>query len=113
MSPKADSVINVRATHDKFTNLPMSLLENARVEKVPFDAKKHIAFEEPSKIFTMEEIGNGGLGISPNAVSAPFPLFSPEAIQQMRGELFSDDVVDNFHCMTSPSTGMIRGHCPK
>lgn len=91
--------------------LPQSLIDGARVvEKQTFDFNRHCNFQMPSNILTMEDIGYTGMGISNTAVSEPFPLFTEEAIKQMRGEIFSKHVLDNFQCATKMATNMIRGY---
>lgn len=48
--------------------------------KQSFNPQKHLNFEFPSKIYTMKEIGFEGRGISPNAVTAPFQLFTEKRL---------------------------------
>jgi hypothetical protein len=94
--------------------LPATLIESAKVStKVEFDPQQHLAFEPPAKILSMQEIGLGNAGISPNAVSEPFGLFTVEAIKQMRAEIFSQPVVERFQCTSRFATHMIRGYCPE
>jgi hypothetical protein len=88
------------------------LIENARIpdgEKVPFTPSVHLAYEPPSKIYKMADFGLEGAGISPNAISEPFPLFTPEAIRQMRGEIFSEGVLEHCRFSSSFCANMIRG----
>lgn len=90
--------------------LPEWLINEAKVsEKDSFDAKKHLNYQPPSKIFTMKEIGLEGQGISPNAVTAPFQLFNEEAIKQMRAEIFSQPVLDNCQYTSNFVKNTIRG----
>ncbi|KAL2860048.1 hypothetical protein BJX68DRAFT_251870 [Aspergillus pseudodeflectus] len=92
--------------------LPRSLIENARIadsEKVPFTPSVHLAYSPPSKIHKMADFGLEGAGISPNAISEPFPLFTPEAIRQMRGEIFSEAVLEHCRFSSSFCANMIRG----
>jgi hypothetical protein len=77
--------------------LPSILIESAKVSrKVDFDPKQHLAFEPPAKILSMQEIGLGDAGISPNAVSEPVGLFTEEAIKQTRAEIFSQPDLSSF-----------------
>ncbi|KAI9839627.1 MAG: hypothetical protein M1819_002253 [Sarea resinae] len=79
-----------------------------------FDASKHLMYKEHPKVHTMKEIGfPGEVGISPVAVSEPFPLFSPEAIQTMRSEIFSKDVMDNCQYSSNIAACQLRGFAPK
>jgi hypothetical protein len=50
----------------------------------PFDAAKHLCFKEPSKRYTMKELGLEGQGIGPIALTEPFPLFTPAAVIEFR-----------------------------
>ncbi|KAL2802778.1 hypothetical protein BJX63DRAFT_437552 [Aspergillus granulosus] len=92
--------------------LPRSLIENARIppsQRVPFNPSKHIAYEPPAKIHKMADFGLEGAGISPNAISEPFRLFTTEAIRQMRAEVFSEEVLVNCQYASSFCSNMIRG----
>lgn len=57
----------------------------------------------------MKEIGLGGHGISPVAASEPFPLFTPEAIKQIRAEIFSEPVLADCQYASTFAKNMIRG----
>ncbi|KAL1874096.1 hypothetical protein Plec18167_006030 [Paecilomyces lecythidis] len=93
--------------------LPQWLIDEAKVDKKEsFDASKHLCFQPPQKIYTMAEIGLKGQGISPHAASEPFPLFTQEAIKQMRSEIFSKDTVDNCQYASTFNKNMIRGMGP-
>lgn len=81
--------------------------------KTSFNASKHISHAPPSKIHTMEEIGRGNEGISPNAVSEPFSLFTEEAVKQMRAEIFSKEVMENCQYSSNLSACQIRGYAAK
>ena len=95
--------------------LPQWLIDGAQIkdeERVSFDASKHMNFQFPTKIHSMKEIGLEGCGISPNAVSEPFPLFTEEAVRQMRAEIFSKEVLDNCQFESGFIKNMIRGMGP-
>lgn len=93
--------------------LPQYLIDEvADVKKERFDAKKHVNYQHPCKIYTMEEIGLGGQGISPNACSAPFQLFTEEAMMQMRAEIFSKPVLDECQYTSDFVKNTIRGMGP-
>ncbi|PIA90501.1 hypothetical protein CB0940_11025 [Cercospora beticola] len=99
--------------HRKDINLPQQMIDEARQpQRIPFSAEKHLRFQEPEKIHTTQELGLGKVGISDHAVTEPFSIFTPEAIQQIRAEIFSDEVLNQHYCPTSPTSGQIRGHCP-
>ncbi|KAK0703877.1 hypothetical protein B0T26DRAFT_628427, partial [Lasiosphaeria miniovina] len=61
-----------------------------------FDPQKHLNFTPPHKVYTMSDIGlPADTGVSPLAVSDPFPLFTPEAVARMRAEILSEPVLRN------------------
>lgn len=92
------------------TKLPQFLVDEAQIaDKQSFDPKMHVNFEPPSKIYTMKEIGLEGQGISPNAVTAPFQLFTTEAIRQMRAEIFSEPVLADCRYTSPFVKNTIRG----
>lgn len=79
-----------------------------------FNPSKHIDFEEPKHVHTMEDIGySSSQGVSPVAVSEPFRLFSEEAVDIMRAEILDPEVQENY-CYTSDiAPKQIRGYAPK
>ena len=90
--------------------LPQALIDQARsIEREPFDATKHIAFHPPERVYTMEQIGLEGHGISPVAVSEPFSLFTTEAVKQMRAEIFSEPVLRDCQYASTFAKNMVRG----
>ncbi|OHW89977.1 hypothetical protein CSPAE12_11429, partial [Colletotrichum incanum] len=94
--------------------LPESLINEARrVDRIPFDSNKHLHIADPEKIYTMQEIGLGGQGISPVAASSPFSIFTPEAIAQMRAEIFSEPVLQSCQYASDFAKNMIRGYGPR
>jgi hypothetical protein len=83
-------------------------------ERVAFDASKHIQFSPPSKVYTMTELGYSDRhGVSPIGVSEPFALFSPEAIRQMRAEVLSDEVWENYQYSSDLAQCQLRGFAPE
>lgn len=93
--------------------LPSYLIEEGRLkEKVTFDAASHLAFEPPANVVSMNDIGLDGQGISQTAVSDPFPLFTQSAIQQIRAEVFSENVLKDCQFSSTFSRYMIRGMGP-
>lgn len=83
------------------------------LRKINFDSSKHLSYVPPSKVWSMEEIGLSDQGISHNAVSEPFQLFTPEAIHQMRGEVLSKKVVDNCQYSSNLAQSQLRGMAPE
>lgn len=92
--------------------LPQSLIETTK--NVPksqrFDPDIHLNFTDPEKIYSMKEIGREGAGISPVALTTPFSLFTQEAIQQIRAELFTPEILENHHVMSDFASNMLRGY---
>jgi hypothetical protein len=79
-----------------------------------FDPKKHIDYLPPSKVFTMHDLNlPEDTGISPLAVSEPFPLFTQEAVHRMRAEVLSNDVWDNCQYSSNLAHCQLRGFAPK
>ena len=81
--------------------------------KVTFEPEKHLIYEEPKKVWSMADIGMTDKGISPTAVSEPFPLFSQEAIEQMRAEILSDAVQENCKYSSNIAKSQLRGFAPR
>jgi hypothetical protein len=93
--------------------LPQYLIDDAaKVGKVTFDASKHVNIADPERIYTMKEIGLEGAGISTTAASAPFSLFTAEAVKQMRREIFSQPVLESCQYTSDFAKNMIRGFGP-
>lgn len=81
--------------------------------KLDFDPSKHLAYVPPSKIWKMVEIGKVGQGISPNAVSEPFQLFTEDAVRQMRAEILSKDVMEKCQYSSNLAHCQLRGFAPE
>lgn len=83
-------------------------------DAVKFDPKKHLAYTPPTQVTMMKDIGYAeDTGISPMAVSQPFQLFSPEAIQQMRAEIFKPEVMENCSFSSNIAARQLRGYASK
>jgi hypothetical protein len=54
-----------------------------------------------------------GKGISPVGVSEPFPLFSEEAVKQMRAEILDEKVWDKYKFSSNLSQCQLRGFAPE
>ncbi len=81
---------------------------------IAFDPKVHLDFGEPVKVTTMEELGfPKEIGISKVAVSQPFKLFSDEAVDYMRTEIFSDAVWKSSQYTSNLAALQLRGFAPK
>lgn len=92
------------------------IIEHASAQKkaqkaVNFDPKKHLAYKAPSQIIMMKDIGYAeDVGVSPVAVSHPFHLFSGDAIQQMRAEIFKKEVMENCSFSSNIAACQLRGY---
>jgi len=82
-------------------------------EVVTFNPELHLSFEQPTKLHMMKDLGLGDKGISPVAVSEPFPLFTAGAIKQMRSEVLSQAVFDNCKYSSNLAHCQLRGLAPK
>lgn len=60
----------------------------------------------------MEQIGLKGQGISPHAATEPFPLFTKDAIAQMRAEIFDEKVLAECQYSSTFNRNMVRGMGP-
>ena len=79
-----------------------------------FDPKKHIDFTPPANILTMSDLKlPEGTGVSPFAVSDPFQLFTEEAVQRMRTEIFSKEVLKNCKYSSNLAQCQLRGYAAK
>lgn len=79
-----------------------------------FNPQTHLAFKAPSEVIMMKDLGYAeDTGVSPVAVSQPFQLFSPEAIQQMRAEVLSPQVLETCQYKSNIAACQLRGYSPK
>lgn len=107
--PKVIGPTTTKATRPT-NKIPQDIIDNAKVtKKEAFDPERHLQFQPPTYIYTMKEFGLDGQGISPVAASEPFPLFTPEAIKQIRAEMFSEPVLRDCQYSSSFAKNMIRG----
>ncbi|KUI60925.1 hypothetical protein VP1G_08110 [Cytospora mali] len=89
------------------------MLQERPAIKGPFNPAEHLNFSPPSKIHTMKEIGLENSGVSPIAVSEPFPLFNEEAVMRFREEVLSKDVIENCQFSSNLSQCQLRGFASK
>lgn len=75
-----------------------------------FHPDQHLAFQPPESVVSMKDIGfDEGVGISPMAVSQPFQLFSPKAVQNFRNEILSPTVLEKYSCKSNIAASHLRG----
>lgn len=108
--PEVIGPATAKATRSTKT-IPPDIIDDARmIKKETFDPERHLQLEPPSRIYTMKEIGLEGQGISPVAASEPFPLFTPEAIKQIRAEIFSEPVFERLSICVEFCKGYDQSH---
>lgn len=79
-----------------------------------FNPKKHLNFTPPVNTLTMSDLKlPEGTGVSPFAVSDPFQLFTQEAVQRMRAEIFSKKVLENCKYSSNLAQCQLRGFAAK
>lgn len=79
-----------------------------------FNPARHLAFKEMPQVYTMKDIGlPEDTGISPVAVSEPFPLFTEEAVMRMRQEVLSPEVLGNCQYSSNLAQCQLRGFANK
>jgi hypothetical protein len=87
---------------------------NKFVNNDDFDPSRHLAFQQPSKIYTMKDLGlPEDTGISPVAVSEPFQLFTEEAVMRMRKEVLNPEVLKNCQYSSNIAACQLRGFANK
>lgn len=65
--------------------------------KATFDPSIHLCFSPPSRTYTFKDLGLDGSGaIAEIAASEAFPLFTKEAVLELRKDALSSVVHDNF-----------------
>ncbi|KAL4950246.1 hypothetical protein BDW69DRAFT_202299 [Aspergillus filifer] len=110
------------ATAETLTSMPIpdtmahadfeaKTMGSAIPKKVSFEPSKHLEFTPPSIVHSMKELGFADdRGVSPIGVTEPFPLFSAEAIQQMRKEVLSDEVFAKWSYSSELAQCQLRGY---
>lgn len=61
-----------------------------------FDPVQHLAYHLPPKQHTMKELHLADEGISDIAVTDPFPLYTREAVVELRRDVLSDKVLNEY-----------------
>ncbi len=75
-----------------------------------FNPKKHLDFQEPERIYTMKDLKlDSGAQVSPVAVSEPFRLFTEEAVERMRQEIFKPEILENYQYTSNLAHCQLRG----
>ncbi|CAJ2501263.1 Uu.00g041160.m01.CDS01 [Anthostomella pinea] len=86
----------------------------SKADDVEFDPDLHLSFKEAPKVHTMTDLGlPEDTGISPIAVSEPFPLFTFDAVMRMRQEILSPEVLGNCQYSSNLAQCQLRGFVNK
>ncbi|KAL1595716.1 hypothetical protein SLS60_009405 [Paraconiothyrium brasiliense] len=82
----------------------------ARLRAAPkFNPAWHLVGALPARKMTMQELGfEADVGVSPVAVSDPFQLFTAEAVEFMRDEIFQ--VPDKYKFSSNIAKSQLRGY---
>lgn len=82
----------------------------ARLRAVPkFDPALHLVGARPASKMSMQEVGfEEDVGVSPVAVSEPFQLFTAEAVDIMRDEIFR--VPEKYKYSSNIAKSQLRGY---
>ncbi|CAG9998248.1 unnamed protein product [Clonostachys byssicola] len=98
--------------------VPTKLSKNDVSPNPAFTPSKHLIYSPPSKVWSLRDLGYpDSQGISPFGVSEPFRLFSDDAIDEMRRELFTNRNIWTDHRFSSKYAecqlrGYARDHAP-
>ena len=115
--PKIANYTSSRATQDSLKRSFAKYLASDNSTQAMgklFKPESHLQYEEPSYIHTMEEIGYSAMsGVSPIAVSEPFRLFSEEAVNVMREEIFDKEVQEKYSYTSDIAPKQLRGYAPE
>ena len=79
-----------------------------------FDPKKHLDFKAPERSYSMKELKlDRGDHVSPVAVSEPFQLFTEEAVERMRQEIFKPEIMTNYQYSSNLAQCQLRGYAER
>lgn len=97
------------STSQIFSDLANIMKSPLQLKRDPsFDSKKHLAFKPPSKVYSMNEIKLKDSPLSSFAVSEPFQLFTLEAVERMREEIFKPVVLENYKYSSNLAAAQLR-----
>ena len=87
---------------------------NLNSDDTAFNPDEHLIFSPPSNTWTLADMElEYENPMTPFALSGDFPLFSADAIGEMRSELLSFTVRDKFHKSNSIVSYQLRGMVPE
>ena len=87
----------------------MTVDSTSNDDKIIFDPQTHLDFVPPEKTYSMSDIHLQDSPISGFAVSEPFRLFSPEAVDSMRNEILSPEVLEHYAFQSNIASQQLRG----
>ena len=98
-----------RSTSQVFSDLANMMKSPLQLKNASsFDAKKHLQFIPPSKVYSMNDIKLKNSPLSSFAVSEPFQLFTLEAVERMREEIFKPVVLENYKYSSNLAAAQLR-----
>lgn len=100
------------AASETISTSPPNFKAQPQLKNNSFDPKRHVAFTPPSKTFSMSNIEQEDSPLSSFAVSEPFRLFSPEAVERMREEIFQPQV-QKYQVSSNLAAAQLRGYAKK
>lgn len=104
----------VDSSSDSSAPIINSMVSTPAFEIPAFDPVRHLAYEPPSSIIKMTDIGYPeDAGVSPVAVSQPFQLFSEEAVNIMRAEILDPEVMTKHKYSSNLAACQLRGYASK
>lgn len=78
---------------------------------VVFEPDKHLCFREPDLVYTWADLGfDEDTGVSSFCAAEPFPLFSADAISEMRKEVLQPHVLNNYSYSDDNTAMSMRGY---
>jgi hypothetical protein len=81
---------------------------------VHFDPAKHLRFQPPERVYSLEELKYPlKQAVGTVAATDPFPLFTTEAVTEMRRQLLAPRTIKNCMTYTRHGSVQIRGAAPQ
>ncbi|GKU21962.1 unnamed protein product [Fusarium langsethiae] len=78
---------------------------------VKFEPDKHLCFEKPDLVYTWADLGfHGDISVSSFCAADPFPLFSADAISEMRKEALQVHVLSDYSYSDDNTAMSMRGY---
>lgn len=89
-------------------------INSGNVAPIKFDPDRHLVRKMPTSKVMMKDMGfPEDRGVSPVAVSEPFKLFTQEAIEQMRAEIFNPQMMKECGFKSHLAPFQLRGYAKK